>query len=270
MVQKVVVVEYDAQWPVLFATESDALRLALKEEGVDALCYHIGSTSIPGACAKPRVDIILAVPDLAAFAAASAALEACGYVLHGEYNIPFRLFFTKSDGAEGFNVHLYEADNPDIRLNCLFRDYLIAHPALLAEYCDLKRKLAQAEVAEPNAQGLNGYTLGKDVFIRPLMRKLDFHGLCVRFCSHYTEWEAVDRMHQESYPGKARLEREMGEHARCFLFYRGLDITGYAYWLRAGDSWDCAEWTIKDAHTQTHFRKRCLEWFRWRGLPLAE
>jgi hypothetical protein len=47
----VVIIEYDASWPVLFEEEAHRLRAVL---GLAALrIEHVGSTSIPGLAAKP-------------------------------------------------------------------------------------------------------------------------------------------------------------------------------------------------------------------------
>ena len=54
-------VEYDAEWPRLFAREEERIRRALGEDAV--LLEHCGSTSVPGLAAKPIVDIVLEVPD---------------------------------------------------------------------------------------------------------------------------------------------------------------------------------------------------------------
>ena len=49
------IVEYDPSWPALFASERDAL-LTLLGGLVDSV-HHIGSTSVPGLAAKPKIDM---------------------------------------------------------------------------------------------------------------------------------------------------------------------------------------------------------------------
>ena len=56
--------DYDARWPELFAVEERRIRGALGD-GVLRL-EHVGSTSVPGLVAKPRIDILLVVADPAA------------------------------------------------------------------------------------------------------------------------------------------------------------------------------------------------------------
>jgi len=48
-------VEYDPSWPALFEREKGRL-LELIGDLVDVI-HHIGSTSVVGLCAKPKIDI---------------------------------------------------------------------------------------------------------------------------------------------------------------------------------------------------------------------
>src|SRR5215468_5116284 len=70
----VVIADYDPEWPALFAREAARIRAALGEK--TQLLEHVGSTSVPGLAAKPRIDIILAVPDSADEPSYVPALEA--------------------------------------------------------------------------------------------------------------------------------------------------------------------------------------------------
>jgi GrpB-like predicted nucleotidyltransferase (UPF0157 family) len=51
--------ECDSRWPLLFEREAGRIRAALGDE--ERLLEHVGSTSVPGLAAKPRIDIVLAV-----------------------------------------------------------------------------------------------------------------------------------------------------------------------------------------------------------------
>ena len=48
-------VEYDSRWPELFEAEAERLRPVA--ERLSLVLEHVGSTSIPGLCAKPVLDI---------------------------------------------------------------------------------------------------------------------------------------------------------------------------------------------------------------------
>src|SRR5262245_50677682 len=57
------IVDYDPEWPRLFAREAERIRAALGDRVV--LLEHVGSTSVPGLAAKPRIDLLLVVPSSA-------------------------------------------------------------------------------------------------------------------------------------------------------------------------------------------------------------
>jgi GrpB-like predicted nucleotidyltransferase (UPF0157 family) len=54
----------DPRWPEMFATESAAIESALDGRLVGGV-HHVGSTSIPWMPAKPIIDMIAGVRDLA-------------------------------------------------------------------------------------------------------------------------------------------------------------------------------------------------------------
>src|SRR5215469_3483393 len=60
---QIVLVDYDPEWPRLFEREAELVRAALGD-GVQLL-EHVGSTSVPGLAAKPRIDMLLAVANSA-------------------------------------------------------------------------------------------------------------------------------------------------------------------------------------------------------------
>ncbi len=57
----IVLVDYDAAWPALFEREAERVRAVLGDRVLRI--EHAGSTSVPGLCAKPIVDIVLVVAD---------------------------------------------------------------------------------------------------------------------------------------------------------------------------------------------------------------
>lgn len=62
-IKPVSVVPYDERWPTTFTKEADRLLSVLRPES--ASLHHIGSTSVPGLCAKPVIDMLIEAPDLA-------------------------------------------------------------------------------------------------------------------------------------------------------------------------------------------------------------
>ena len=53
------VIEYQQDWPQQFSRVEAELRSVLEGPGI--LIEHIGSTAVPGLCAKPVIDIALGV-----------------------------------------------------------------------------------------------------------------------------------------------------------------------------------------------------------------
>src|SRR5579864_7658699 len=76
---RILIVDYDPQWPELFAREAGRIRAALGDRALRI--EHTGSTSVPGLAAKPIIDILLVVGDSATEDTYVPALEAAGYVL---------------------------------------------------------------------------------------------------------------------------------------------------------------------------------------------
>ena len=90
---------------------------------------------MPGLSAKPVIDMIGVVKNPEK---AIQPLESLGFKYKGEYNIPMRLYFNRSEGINT-NLHVYEEGHPEIELNLLFRDYLREHPEAREEYAKLKK-----------------------------------------------------------------------------------------------------------------------------------
>jgi GrpB-like predicted nucleotidyltransferase (UPF0157 family) len=132
-------VEYDARWPALFASEQQRIRdqggtLPLRLE-------HVGGTSIPGMCTKPVLDIAAGRPRATSSQDYIAALERAGYEHRGERGVPGRQFFCRGR-PRSYHLHLVEADGPLWRDFLAFRDYLRAHAQAAGQFADVKRVLA--------------------------------------------------------------------------------------------------------------------------------
>jgi GrpB-like predicted nucleotidyltransferase (UPF0157 family) len=164
--KKVEVVPHDPAWRDSFDAEAKGIAAALGENLV--AIHHIGSTAIPGIHAKPVVDLLVEVSDVAELDRQSPAMESLGYEAMGEYGIPGRRYFRKADreGTRTHHVHAFQAGSGEVRRHLAFRDYLIAHPADAQAYSELKRKLA----AE-HPQDIDAYMDGKDGFVREMDRR---------------------------------------------------------------------------------------------------
>jgi GrpB-like predicted nucleotidyltransferase (UPF0157 family) len=164
--KKVEVVSHDPRWRHSFEAEAGHIAAALGENVV--AIHHIGSTSIPGIHAKPIIDVLVEVGDIDQVDGRSAAMEALGYEVMGEYGIPGRRYFRKNDqdGTRTHHVHVFRAGSGEAARHLAFRDYMIAHPADAQRYSELKRQLA-----EEYPDSADAYMDGKDGFIREMDRR---------------------------------------------------------------------------------------------------
>ena len=163
---RVEVVPHNPRWRDEFEAEAKRVAAALGENVV--AIHHIGSTAIPGIYAKPVVDFLVEVRDIAEVDGRSPAMESLGYEVLGEYGIPGRRYFRKDDreGIRTHHIHAFEAGSAEVERHLAFRDYMIAHPVDAQRYSELKRKLA-----EEHPQSMDGYMDGKDGFIKEIDRR---------------------------------------------------------------------------------------------------
>lgn len=163
--EDVAIAPYDPEWPQLFQQERAHLLSCLSGE-LTGRIEHFGSTAVPGMAAKPIIDMLVEVRDLAvARERIPPVLEAQGYdyfwrpaMFEGP---PFYAWFIKRNG-QGVRTHHIHVVEPHFEHwdRLLFRDYLIARPDVAAEYAALKLGLA---AAHPNDRV--AYTHGKTEFI---------------------------------------------------------------------------------------------------------
>jgi GrpB-like predicted nucleotidyltransferase (UPF0157 family) len=155
---------YDPTWPALFRMESASL-LPIFEPLLGAI-YHIGSTSVPGLLAKPTIDILIEVTDLAKVDELNPAMIDQGYEARGENGIIGRQYFVQTENAiHRVHVHVFQTGNPEISRHLAFRDFLRRYPEIAEAYADLKGELAVRFVLDPDA-----YTDAKESFIREIDR----------------------------------------------------------------------------------------------------
>ena len=130
--------EYSPDWPSEFRREAERLTGLLGDALVTV--HHVGSTSVPGLAAKPIIDLLPLVRDLTVVDGHTAMLQEAGYQAWGEYGLPGRRYFTRDRGAHRtHNVHIYQADNPDVDRHLAFCAYLRSHEQARREYEALKR-----------------------------------------------------------------------------------------------------------------------------------
>ena len=136
---QVVLAEYDPRWPRLFAREQERIRAALGNRAL--MVEHVGSTSIPGLAAKPKIDILLAVADSADESAYVPDLEAAGYTLHIREPDWHEHRLLKGPDTD-INLHVFSIGSAEIERMLRFRDHLRANTADRDLYLQTKRDLA--------------------------------------------------------------------------------------------------------------------------------
>jgi GrpB-like predicted nucleotidyltransferase (UPF0157 family) len=131
----VILAPHNPAWVGQAQEEGERLKAAIGD--VILAIHHIGSTAIPGICAKPILDLIPVVRSLADLDIKRQALENLGYVWWGEYGLPGRRYCTFDNpqtGSRTVQLHCFEQGSPEIKRHLAFRDYLRSHPELAREY----------------------------------------------------------------------------------------------------------------------------------------
>jgi GrpB-like predicted nucleotidyltransferase (UPF0157 family) len=151
------IVEHDPSWAALFEEERSHLAVVFdgRAEGIE----HIGSTSVPGLCAKPIIDILVGLRELSLSDAEIEAMGRLGYEYLGEFGLPGRLYFRKGE-PRTHHVHVVAYGGDHWERHLAFRDTLRSNPEERRRYDQLKRRLA----AEGHPR--EAYTEMKTPFIR--------------------------------------------------------------------------------------------------------
>ena len=258
--KQIEVVPYDPEWPKIFERESLKIREALGDNCI--AIHHIGSTSVPGLAAKPKIDMIAVVREPEK---SIAALEAIGIQYRGEYNIPLHYGFSRR-GDVDLNLHVYEEEHPEIELNLLFRDYLRKNAAERDTYAALKVGLLQDETAfEKTASpfALTNYTLRKGEFIRSVLKKAGFSRLRMLKCNDDTEWHAAKELRRKRFPVEDLEEWTFNhpEHEHVVL-YRGTEIVGYAHIQLLGEAQAAVRMMVIEEAERSQFLAFIKKWLK--------
>ena len=136
----ITLVEYDSSWPELFEQESNRIHSVLGSKALQI--EHVGSTSIPGLCAKPIIDILLVVKDSADESSYVPALAAAGYVLQIREPGWFEHRLFKGPDTD-INLHVFSLGTSEIDRMLRFRDWLRTNDTDRDKYAQVKRSLAK-------------------------------------------------------------------------------------------------------------------------------
>jgi GrpB-like predicted nucleotidyltransferase (UPF0157 family) len=141
----------DPDWPRQAQERIARLRVL---EPVLVAVHHIGSTAVPGLIAKPIIDLMPLVADLAALDQERSAVEGLGYRWHGEYGIAGRRYCTAEIGDRRVaQLHFFTLGSREAHRHLAFRDYLRAHPAAASAYAAVKRRARDRHPYDSQAYG---------------------------------------------------------------------------------------------------------------------
>ncbi len=139
---RILLKEYDPRWPELFAEEKIRILNALGERALAV--EHVGSTSVPGLCAKPIIDILLLVENPAEEGAYVPFLESAGYRLRIREPEWHEHRMLKGEQPE-VNLHVFREGNEEAGRMLAFRDHLRTDERDRELYAAEKRRLAAAD-----------------------------------------------------------------------------------------------------------------------------
>ena len=156
----IVVSEPDRSWAAAFGAERERIAAALGDAA--AGIEHIGSTAVPGLPAKPIIDIVVALHDMAAAPDCIPALEGIGYQRAPGGDFEGRLFLRRigTDGGATHHLSLTPLGGGYWVDHLAFRDALRANPDLCRRYGDLKRRAAAQH------EDVEDYTRAKTELVR--------------------------------------------------------------------------------------------------------
>lgn len=163
----IVVSGHDPVWPERFLEEKKLLEQAAGIQNIVRI-NHIGSTAVPDLPAKPTIDILLEIKKYTEVKELISNMQSAGYIYSEQPDNPApHMMFLKGYTPQGFkgqafHVHVrYRGDWDEL----YFRDYLLMHPDIAAEYGKLK-----LELKERYEHDRDGYTNAKTDFIKRITR----------------------------------------------------------------------------------------------------
>ncbi|QIV87859.1 GrpB family protein [Glutamicibacter mishrai] len=154
-------VEHDPDWAI--QALDWALRIQRAIGSIAESVEHIGSTAVPGLVAKPVLDLLVVVPNIADEPVYRHSLESLGLVLR-QRETDHRFFRPPAGELRTVHVHVCEAGSLWEQEHLVFRDRLRADASLAGAYANLKRGLARSVGHDRLA-----YSAGKSQFIKDVV-----------------------------------------------------------------------------------------------------
>lgn len=136
-----IVLPYDSNWK----TEFERIRDYLMEQIGDLVIEikHVGSTSVPGLCAKPIIDIVAVIESYEVFPQIVLRLEKIGFRHEGDLGIKEREVFKRliTDDFMDYHFYVYPKDSEENSRQARFRNALLKNSHIAEEYGKLKTRL---------------------------------------------------------------------------------------------------------------------------------
>jgi GrpB-like predicted nucleotidyltransferase (UPF0157 family) len=184
---KITITDYQDDWPALFAEEKKKINDVL--DFLNPVIVHIGSTSVPGLCAKPIIDIMVGLKtDDDLDRTIEPMQQRYTYVKLFQPDWPERRYYCRyksetdkpipsiidvnhiAPSKQGLisltHIHVFVKDTEDWIRHIAFRDYLAAYPNERDAYCRLKRELAIQEF-----ENMITYNDAKNDFVKQTQQK---------------------------------------------------------------------------------------------------
>jgi GrpB-like predicted nucleotidyltransferase (UPF0157 family) len=156
---------YNPEWPNWFLQLHALLGRTLA--GHFYAIEHVGSTSVAGMVAKPKIDIDIVMRE-GQLEKIKTYLEALGYVYEGDLGIAERhCWDLRSELRHALpmhNLYAFEKDAEELRRHLLFRDYLRAHAEARQKLSEVKLAVA-AEVDND----IHSYAKGKSATVQEIL-----------------------------------------------------------------------------------------------------
>jgi GrpB-like predicted nucleotidyltransferase (UPF0157 family) len=152
---------YNPEWPIQFQIIKKDLEESFGDKALSI--DHVGSTSIPGMCAKPVIDVCVVIDHYEEFPTEKEKMTERGYRYEDGYIAPDTILFykAKEDDEKTINIHVCVKGSYDVEKFLEGRDYFLAHPERVKMYKELKEKLNKEF---PN--DYPSYRAGKQAFLK--------------------------------------------------------------------------------------------------------
>jgi GrpB-like predicted nucleotidyltransferase (UPF0157 family) len=134
---KLELVEHDQSWSSQFLIERERLRKAI---GGHIEILHLGSTSVPGLKAKPKIDMFFSCPTPQPSLEEHQVILDLGYIPSANMEKLGHHAYNREDVRPAFTIHWFLDGSPGLRKAIWFRDRLMNDGNLRHRYDLIKTR----------------------------------------------------------------------------------------------------------------------------------